>query len=161
VAVARPLVRELITAPARFYVNVHTSDFPAGAIRGQLSGAPVSLGRTFVNAMEGTSERPAGDPDGAGTSTVRIRRDAGQLCFRLAVRNITLPTAAAHIHRGAAGVAGPVIIPLTAPGDTGVSSGCTAVPEALLDEILANPAGFYSNVHTRDFPAGAVRAQLG
>ena len=162
VAVARTLVRELLNARARFYVNVHTQEFPAGAIRGQLAGAPVTLGRSISEAMTGEAERPAnGDPDGAGTATVRIRRDAGLLCYRLVVRNVQLPSVGAHIHRGAAGAAGPIVVPLDAPGESGSSSGCATVEGALLDEILANPANFYVNVHTREFPGGAVRAQLG
>ena len=161
VAVTRTLVRQLLASRASFYVNVHTSEFPAGAIRGQLAGTAVTLGRSISQAMTGAAERPAGDPDGTGTTIVRIRRDGGLFCYRFVVQNIQLPTAGAHIHRGAAGTAGPIVIPLEAPGASGTSSGCVMVDGALLDEILANPANFYSNVHTRDFPAGAVRAQLG
>jgi hypothetical protein len=111
-------------------------------------------------SMSGTVERPAGDPDGTGTTVVRIRDD-GQLCFRITVQNIVLPATGAHIHRGAAGVSGPIVVPLTAPGSTGVSTGCTKPDAALVAEIKATPANFYSNVHTTDFPAGAVRGQLG
>lgn len=139
VAVPRTLVRELLGSRSAFYVNIHTSDFPAGAIRGQLAGAAVTLGRTIKVTMNGAVERPAGDPNGAGTATVRIRRDAGLFCYRLAVSNIQLPTVGAHIHRAAAGVAGPIVIPLDAPGESGASSGCATVDGALLDEVLGEP----------------------
>lgn len=161
VAVPRTVVKELLTARSGFYVNVHTSDYPGGAVRGQLGGAAVNLGWIASVEMSGTVERPPGDPDGAGTATVRIRRDAGLFCYRFTVRSIQLPSVGAHIHRAATGVAGPIVIPLDAPGDSGTSSGCVTVDGALLDEVTANPAGFYANVHTREFPAGAVRAQLG
>ena len=48
----------------------------------------------------------------------------------------------------------------TAPS-AGVSSGCTTTPQTLIDEILATPANFYNNVHTTDYPAGAIRGALG
>jgi hypothetical protein len=54
-----------------------------------------------------------------------------------------------------------VIIPFTAPGATGNSDGCVPTTAALIDEITANPAGFYVNVHTTEHPAGAIRALLG
>jgi CHRD domain len=47
-----------------------------------------------------------------------------------------------------------------ATGDPGASSGCVAIDPALAAEIQANPRGFYANVHTTAFTAGAVRGQL-
>jgi hypothetical protein len=135
---------------------VHTAEFPNGAIRGQLSGTSTdSFGKTFALDLKGTSE-----PNAKGTADVRIRKDAGLICYRLHAENITLPSTASHIHRGAAGVNGPVVVPFTAPGAGGNSSGCVTVAASLIDDILANPAGFYVNVHTQEHPAGAIRAQL-
>ena len=74
---------------------------------------------------------------------------------------MTLPTVAAHIHRGAAGVNGPWSCRSPLRGRTVNSSGCVAAAAPLIDEIVANPAGFYVNVHTKEHPAGAIRAQLG
>jgi hypothetical protein len=153
----RALVASILAAPASFYVNVHTAEFPAGAVRGQLSGdANASVGTTVALGLVGSSE-----PSAKGTAVLRFRRDVGQVCYRLHVENVTLPTVAAHIHRGAAGVNGPVVVPFAAPSADGSSSGCAPADVALMDEIMGNWTGFYVNVHTKEHPAGAIRAQLG
>jgi len=161
VAASRTVVKGILASRANYYVNVHTAEFPGGAVRGQLGSSSSTLGRTFTVKMAGTNEAPAaGDPDGTGTAIIRIRRSDAQLCYRITVANIQLPAVGAHIHRGTPGGSGPIVIPFTAPGDNGVSTACTAVDGALLDEVLANPAGFYVNVHSREFPGGAIRAPL-
>ena len=66
---------------------------------------------------------------------------------------------AAHIHRGAAGVAGPPVVTLDPPDDND-SDDCDTVDDALVDEIRTNPGGFYVNVHTADYPNGAIRGQI-
>lgn len=78
-----------------------------------------------------------------------------------------------HIHRGNAGTNGPVLIDTRITGanpvvsETGngeiirsavVLAGSANV--AVLNEILANPEGFYLNLHTTVNPGGAVRSQL-
>ena len=40
------------------------------------------------------------EPNAKGTAVVRIRKDAGMVCYRLHAESITLPATAAHIHRG-------------------------------------------------------------
>ena len=95
------------------------------------------------------------------TATVRVRKDAGLVCYRLHAESITLPAVAAHIHRGGATANGPVVVPFQAPGASGNSDGCATAQPAIIDEILANPSNFYVNVHTTEHPAGAMRAQLG
>ena len=77
---------------------------------------------------------------------------------------------AAHIHPGAAGVAGGVLLSTgLTPGDnvvltngTGTFTKTGVPPKSVADlqSILSNPAGFYFNVHTTVNPAGAVRGQL-
>jgi hypothetical protein len=154
---ARTLVSAILAQPASYYVNVHTAEFPAGAVRGQLTGTSnASHGWVVAVDLRGTSE-----PNATGTAVVRIRQDASMVCYRLHAANVTLPTVAAHIHRGGAGVNGPVVVPFTAPGQDGNSSGCASADAALIGEIVGNPGGFYVNVHTKEHPAGAIRAQLG
>jgi CHRD domain len=78
----------------------------------------------------------------------------------LTAGNVALPTIGAHIHKGAAGASGPVVVPFTAPGATGTSNGCATVEQSLIDEILGNLSGFYVNVYTKEHKGGAIRAQL-
>lgn len=166
VSASRGLVAQMLANRTGFYVNVHTTDFPGGAVRGQLAGTSEdAFGRIITVALTGAAECNAagacnlGDPDGAGTTVFRIR--PGQVCYRVRVQNIGLPSVGTHIHRGARTSAGGIVVQMNAPNASGVSSGCTATAQALIDEILATPGNFYNNVHTTDFPAGAIRGALG
>ena len=159
VAAGRPLVQDLLQNRDRYYVNVHTTDFPAGALRAQLrQPAEVPL---LTATMNGPNERPnPGDADGTGTAAFLLLPADGRICYTIAVRNIQLPAVGAHIHRAGAEAAGPVVIPFANPNADGVSSGCIAANADLLREIAQSPGSFYANVHSREFPAGAVRGQL-
>lgn len=160
VAASRTLVDDILDSPGSFYVNVHTDQFPAGAIRGQLG--PTEGVRFFVPDLRGANEIPPADPDGRGTSAVRMQHGEREVCFTISVEDILLPATGAHIHRGGRRDNGPVVVPFEAPGLSGTSAGCvTADSVQLVNEIMANPDGFYVNVHNAEFPGGAVRGQLG
>jgi hypothetical protein len=92
---------------------------------------------------------------------VEIRADpgSGEVCWDLYARAIEQATAA-HIHRGAAGVAGPVVLMLTTPDAAGRSQGCTTVTPVLAREIAYQAHEFYVNVHDAAHPNGAIRGQL-
>ena len=162
VAAARTIVAQILANPAAFYVNVHTTDFAAGAIRGQLVGTSTSaFGTVLKLQMSGANERPnPGDPDGTGTAVLRILRATNQICYRLTVQNIVLPAVGAHIHKAPNTAAGGIVVALNAPDASGAVAGCATADAALVADILANPSAYYVNVHSRDFPGGAVRAQL-
>jgi hypothetical protein len=122
---------------------------------------PDEGGQTFVLTLSGAAERPGpGDPDGTGTAVLTFNRGLGQVCWDLSVSGIALPATGAHIHVGGVDSPGPVVVPLTAPDASGVSSGCRAVDRELVKTIAKNPELYYVNVHSTEYPAGAVRAQL-
>jgi hypothetical protein len=156
-ATTRSLVAAILKNAAGYYVNVHTAEFPGGAIRGQLTGTSAAdVGTVYSITLNGSTE-----PNATGTAVVRIIKDTNLVCYRLHAANVTLPTVAAHIHRGGASVNGPVVVPFTAPGANGDSSGCATSTPDLINEITGSPSGFYVNVHTREHPGGAMRNQLG
>lgn len=126
------------------------------------AGAVLAADPTFVATLKGgAAEVPApGDPDGSGTADIHIHLATREVCWNITVTNIAAATAS-HIHTGAAGVSGGVVVGLDTDGFSGSSSGCVIADAAVdLQAIVNNPAGFYANVHTADFPGGAVRGQL-
>ena len=122
-------------------------------------------GRNEV-ATGATNRGNVGDPNGRGEAYVfGIDGDPNTLCYVLTVSKIE-PAKMAHIHRGAAGSNGPVVVNLAAPAD-GNAADCLTVGEPdkflmgqTVQEILANPESFYVNVHNAKYPAGAIRGQL-
>lgn len=111
--------------------------------------------------LSGKTEVPGpGDPDGKGKAEITLKMEGHQVCWEIKVKKITLPAAAAHIHFGAKGVAGPVVVTLSPPNAKGVSSGCTTVAHDLHMNLHMHPEQYYVNVHNSNFPGGAVRGQL-
>ena len=124
------------------------------------STAPGAQRANLAVTLTGLQEVPGpGDPDGTGTAEIQVEPAQLRLCWNLYVRETDAATAA-HIHRGAAGSAGPPVVTLTTPGADGHSRGCVGVDGMLAREIVMRAHEFYVNVHTAAYPAGAVRGQL-
>jgi hypothetical protein len=125
------------------------------------SGIAHAGGQMLSADLAGANEVPTGDPDGSGSATITVNRGLSEICWTISVQGITLPATAAHIHIAPAGVAGPIVVPLSAPDATGEASGCTSVDRGLAKAIAKDPSAYYVNVHNVDFPSGAARGQLG
>jgi hypothetical protein len=174
VDVDRALAGRIAASPRDWYVNIHTADFPSGAIRGQLhrsSHLDLDLPHQLVAGLNGANEIPGpGDADGRGLALVRTGRS--RVCFALGWSGIA-PPIFAHIHVGAAGVAGPVVVlffdvpeldgapTATLPATVSAAAGCVGDQDpALLRNIRRHPADYYANIHTLEFVPGAIRGQL-
>src|SRR5215470_7935868 len=135
----------------------------------------------FTAALLPAQETPpiqGAEAGASGTSTMdfNITRDASgaitaaTVNFTATMQNFPATTVVniAHIHTGATGISGPILISTSVnPGEVVLSGGAgnfsrVAVPVKSTDmeAILANPAGFYFNVHTSLNPAGVMRGQL-
>lgn len=106
----------------------------------------------------------------SGTATVTLDKAANTGIFEAELKGCpadTEPTIM-HIHRGAKGVNGAVVVnsglvagewKLTA-GAGKITKNIATIDAALLSEIIATPAGFYYNIHSKANVGGVVRAQL-
>ena len=161
---SRDTLKAMIRNPSAYYVNVFTAEFPSGAVRGQLETGEGSTGdQTFSASLRGSNEVPSssGDPDGSGSASVSVQSVQNQICYDIHVSHVSLPATAAYIQLGSSGIVGPIVAALVAPNASGDSSGCVGLAPGVAAAILANPSGYYVNIFTSEFTAGAVRGQLG
>lgn len=115
----------------------------------------------FHVLLSGPQEVPGpGDDDAIGEAWLSVNGETNQVCWSINVAGMNLPAAAAHIHVGAEGESGSPVVTLSAPSLEGSSAGCAEADATVVQEILANPTGYYVNVHNADFPDGATRGQL-
>lgn len=146
--------------PTAFFVLAAIAPTLAACATTAAGGAnPLHTGTPLVATLDGKAEVPGpGDPNGNGEFSGWFDPAMGRICYTLGVGSLASPTMA-HIHRGAAQVAGPPVVVLANPAEN-IADTCQPVAPALISEIIANPAGFYVNVHTKEHPGGAIRAQL-
>lgn len=145
------LIQDIRDKPGNYWVDVRTTDFPKGAVRGRLKGAIL---------LKGAGEVPPGDPKGWGWVTLGLDPDKGKVCYEISVTNIALPGTVSHIHVGEESVAGPTAVVLAPPDARGYVNACADADPALIGSILDNPIGYYVNVHNADFAKSALRGQL-
>jgi probable HAF family extracellular repeat protein len=116
---------------------------------------------TLFAPLKGANEVPGpGSPTGGGTALLTLDPSENQVCYSLAVAGLAGTVSLAHIHQGAAGLTGPVVVQFQPPTQGSVS-GCVTIAPDLLVNLVRNPGSFYVNVHTTpNYPAGAARGQL-
>ncbi len=144
-------------------VDVPDADPAVFTLAGEVLGkVPLFAVLNGGNEVSDEGQANVGDPDGRGSATVIVNPESGTLCFATLVTGIDLPVAA-HIHNALAGQNGPIVVPLTPPdnGDPGAAGGCLSdLDPRLLKAIRRGPGAFYVNIHTVEFPDGALRGQL-
>lgn len=161
----------MLKSPSNFYVNVHTTQFPGGAVRGQL--AYVSGGTvTYAADLRPGNEVPPANSTAFGSALVTFDFANATMSWEALASGIANATAS-HIHRNVAGANGPVVINFATSaaqitgGRTKGSGAITAQPANafLASDLVAlqsasTAAGYYVNIHSTAFPGGEVRGQL-
>ena len=130
-----------------------------GASSSQSTGSSAGTWVKLITRLNGEAEVPTGDPNANGTAAIKVR--GSEVCYDLHWSGVE--ATASHIHRGAPGTAGPIVVPFFAQ-DTAVAgnskSGCVKADSEVAAAIVAKPGNYYVNVHSADFPKGEIRGQL-
>ncbi|HEX3700376.1 MAG TPA: CHRD domain-containing protein [Phenylobacterium sp.] len=136
------------------------SNFLRLGLAAALAGG-LGLAATVASAAETTLHATLSGPGGgSGTATVRVDEAKNQVCWDLSAKGLSDVTMA-HIHKGAAGANGPPVVPFKPVDASGASKGCGTATADVAKDLVANPANYYVNVHTKAAPGGAIRGQLG
>ena len=173
-------LRALYQNPAGYYVNLMTSDFPSGAIRGQLQ--PV-VSTVLLAQMTSDQALPAPVNSGSGVAhvvAIGTRDAAGNWTSGEVYLSSTYtaddptPFNGFHIHLAPAGATGPIGIAATLPPGAAPNPSGAALLSGLYTEItvtnttqagtftnlFVNPTSLYVDLHTTANTNGLVRAQL-
>jgi hypothetical protein len=140
--------RKLVAAMA---VVAAVTVFGACTSMGQMGGS-----NTQTLTLTGASEVPPVTTSASGTANVTINPDRS-VVVKVNVSGMT--ATASHIHEGAAGTNGPVIVPFTKTADnTFASSDGAKLTESQYASYKAG--NLYVNVHSAAHPGGEIRAQI-
>jgi hypothetical protein len=161
-------------SPRRLALGFATAAILAMAPSLVAAQTPTPVGTTQWRATAvAANEVPPVSSTATGTFTARLDETAGTLSWDLNVPMITNATMA-HLHQGAAGVNGPVVMDLWIPvlGQTSANTVATSATSRTLDlkgPLAGDWTGFvsalkagtiYVNVHTTANPGGEIRAQV-
>lgn len=121
--------------------------------------AAVPAFHTYTAVLRGGDEVGGGRPDASGLARISIANDYSKVCYELSdLRHVGM-IKGVDIQAGALASNGPAVLRLKENGDE-VYAGCASSAASTGKMMQANPQDFYVNVHTLDFPGGALRGQL-
>lgn len=139
---------------------------------GALIGCDFKVVMTGKDEVTDAGVRDQGEPGGSGLARLDIDEAANSIEVIVVYEDVAGPFDGAsglHIHRGARGTNGPVVVSLATGSE--LERGVwfwqatvdvpTTGPGAFdVSDLLDDPASYYLNLHTDAFPAGAIRGQL-
>ncbi|MDZ4707387.1 MAG: CHRD domain-containing protein, partial [Saprospiraceae bacterium] len=148
-----------------FYANVHTTKAPGGEIRGNF----LALANAYFTANL-NSRNEVQPNSGSGAGAVKAELLGDRLTVTGSFANLTGNfnrdiAGGAHLHSGAAGVNGGVLISLKTDANADLKGGrffsdSNSVVLTADQLALLNAGNLYVNIHSTTIPAGEIRGQL-
>jgi len=142
----------------RIYLNIHTELNPGGEIRGQFDRSEGEL--VFDSWLAGSQEVPAVDNSSFGLAVGVVNPTLDGMDIAVITDNLTGELTGAHLHKGALGENGEVVVNLTdlIDGNSILTQDPRPIDAAVLSDFLSGD--LYVNLHTALFPAGELRGQI-
>ncbi|WP_338676972.1 CHRD domain-containing protein [Streptomyces sp. SCSIO 30461] len=171
------LARRILANPSGWTVDLHGARLPGGSVAGRLAPLRRSIGPltarkatgagTLRALASGGQEVPKSDPskvgDPDGQALAELRPDGTAIDYGYAWLDIQSPSKG-HLHKGVPGRNGDVVFDFfdrpVPDGIFAVSGRLEGLDRATVNRVRDNPRGYYANLHTAEFPDGAVRGQL-
>jgi len=154
--VRQTLIDSLTNNLIEFYANVHSVLSPGGFARGQIGK---NISQAYNVSLSGTNQPNPVTTTATGIAIVRIIED-NRLFSKITINNLetTDTLRYAHIHIGATGSNGPVIVNLADTKDDFGTTQIRMISAGLADSIATKMV--YINVHSNFSPGGKIRGQI-
>ena len=114
-------------------------------------------GNRLAAQLRGANEVPAAPASNRGQVEITLKPAAGKVCWEFTIAKIDGRGMAAHIHKGKAGVSGPVLVTLCGPCKSPVVK--TVTVTSAQRDVIEHKAT-YVNVHTAKNGGGEIRGQV-
>jgi hypothetical protein len=140
----------------QLYFNIHSTAFPDGEIRGQITGQSGAV--AGLATLNGAQEVPAVMTPATGKGAIVVDSATKEILVAVVTfSGITTPTVS-HIHTGAPGVSGGISIGLTLGTNVATAPAGTVLTDQQYQDLLAG--NLYFNVHSSAYTAGEIRGQI-
>ena len=132
-------------------------------------GSTASSNAVYVADLSGLREVPAVVTSASGKAT--FTRQGRSVTYVVTAAGFTTPITVGHVHIGAAGVIGSVIVPFTIVAQSGIvatgsidlgapiTQGNITIPGDSLRTLFDN-GNAYVNLHSAAYPGGEIRGQI-
>jgi hypothetical protein len=130
----------------------------AGPARAAVPASQSRPTRIYRVKLSGAAETPRGAPHGSGWAIIAFHGDS-LVCWRFAHLRGFNDAVSADLHVGRTGHSGSLVVALST-GPRLHHQGCVPLNPAASKAIWNSPSKYYVHIHSKQYPAGAVRAQL-
>lgn len=131
-----------------------------GVVCPRIVTAQTATAKSYLALATGAQETPSVDTPAVAFARFTLGTD-NKLQYEVFISdNLKGKFTAMHLHRGKAGVAGPVVYPLASPTADKPNVSVGSVDFMAADQADLDSQGFYLNIHTEAFPGGEIRSQV-